>query len=105
MFVVIYSFKTLPDKESEFVHSWKELTKLIYQFENSFGSRLHKKEEGHYIAYAQWPDRETWANSGNNLPKIAARFRNQMKDACSEMITQHELELMSDLLRNSTIGS
>lgn len=24
------------------------------------GSRLHKTAEGDYIAYAEWPDEETW---------------------------------------------
>lgn len=105
MFAAIYSFKVHPGKDAQFIKAWEELTRLIYQFENSLGSRLHKKSEGLYIAYAQWPDKDTWSNSGAKLPESANEFRIKMKAACSAIETEHELEMLSDLLQESPFSS
>lgn len=98
MFAVIYHFEVIPGEEGSFIEGWKGLTQSIYQFEGSLGSRLHKKNEGNYIAYAQWPNRKSWEESGNNLPPEAAVFRKKMKDACRSIKTEHELEMIEDLL-------
>ena len=98
MFAVIYAFETHPGKETEFEQAWKGLTELIYQYENSLGSRLHHESGTRYIAYATWPDRETWKNSGGKLPPEADGFRAQMRSSCSAISTLHELEMKDDLL-------
>jgi len=102
MFSVIYSFKTKPGQSQNFEKAWEELTRLIYVYEGSLGSRLHKKGENHYIAYAQWPDREKWSSSGMKLPDSAAEVRKRMKDCCSSIETLHELEVINDLLQDKT---
>lgn len=104
MFVAVYYFKTKAGKTDQFIKAWEELTKLIYQFENSLGSRIHKKSENEFIAYAQWPDKETWSNSGAKLPDSANEFRTMMKEACIEIRTEHELEMLSDLLKSNTFN-
>ena len=53
MFCVIYSFQVKEDKEAPFIEAWKELTKLIYQYEGSLGSRIHKASEDIYLAYEE----------------------------------------------------
>ena len=98
MFVAIYSFKVKENCEDAFVKSWEDLTKLIYEFENSLGSRIHKKSENEFIAYAQWPNKATWENSGAKMPESANSIRKIMKDSCDEISTLHELEMVSDLL-------
>lgn len=100
MFTVIYSFKVKINQEEKFIQGWKGLTKLIYEFEGSLGSRLHKVGELDYIAYAQWPLKETWKNAGSNLPESAAFFRSEMKNACEKIETLHEMEVVSDLLKD-----
>lgn len=100
MFAVIYQFKVKKDKEDDFKNSWKQLTELIYEFEGSLGSRLHKQQEGIYLAYAQWPDKKTWKNSGGNLPDQANDIRLIMKDSCSEIETLFEVDCEEDLLKN-----
>lgn len=62
-FVVIYRWRLHPDKEQQFVHVWSRNTPLIIQRCGGLGSRLHKGEDGIWLAYAQWPDRETWEAS------------------------------------------
>ena len=51
-----------------------------------------------YIAYAQWPDKVTWQNSGGKLPDEANEHRVKMKSSCIEITTIHELEMTDDLL-------
>ena len=69
MFSVIYKFEIKPDRKDSFEKSWKDLTHLIYDYAGSLGSRLHKEDECNYIAYAQWPNKETWEKSSNKLPE------------------------------------
>lgn len=100
MFTVIYSFKVKEGMHKEFLDAWNDLTSLIYEFENSLGSRLHESKSNEYIAYACWPDRKTWENSGNNLPISAQGIREQMRASCHEIQTLFELNLADDLLKN-----
>lgn len=102
MFAVIYRFEIKENKESEFITAWTELTELIYKYEGSLGSRLHLKRDGVYIAYAQWPNKETWKNAGDELPDFANEVRVRMRESCTKIETLHELECITDLLKSKT---
>ena len=102
MFAVVYQFKVKENMNSEFITAWKQLTQLIYEYEGSLGSRLHKHKDGSYLAYAQWPDKETWKSSGNNLPEAADKIRRTMKDCCTGIETLYELNCTEDLLKSHT---
>ena len=99
MFSVVYTFSIKPGKVKFFIDAWEELTNLIYKYEGSLGSRLHKVKELEYVAYAQWPDRETRKNSGDKLPTQAKKASSIMKDACISIETVFELPVVKDLLR------
>lgn len=98
MYIVIYSFEVKPNHENDFVESWKGLTTLIYEYEGSLGSRLHKKEELHYIAYAQWPNKSNFENSGKNLPIEVSHYRDLMRKSCLKIEVLQKLEVVEDLL-------
>lgn len=98
MFIVIYSFEVREHMEHQFVKSWSALTELIYHYENSLGSRLHKTKQGEYIAYAQWPDKKTWKNAGDRLPQEANELRREMRNACSSIQTIYKMNLINDKL-------
>lgn len=100
-FTVIYAFTIHEGKAETFIHAWSEITKLIYQYEGSYGSRLHKASDTLFIGYAQWPNRRRWEESGNNLPESAGELRATMRACCAEIKTEHELEVVSDLLKDS----
>lgn len=100
MFVAVYKFNVLVGSQDQFQKAWSELTKLIYQYEGSLGSRLHSAGDGIYIAYAQWPSRSIWENSGSNLPEEGSKWREVMRSVCSKIETIHELEMTEDLLNN-----
>lgn len=100
MFSVIYSFEVKPDSIIPFVTAWKKMTVLLYTREGSLGSRLHKVDETKYIAYAQWPDKETWAKQKVNLPKSANEYHRIMNECCTSIKTEYAMEMVEDLLKN-----
>ena len=102
MFAVIYQFKVKENMNSKFIQAWKQLTQLIYEYEGSLGYRLHKETDNSYIAYAQWPDKETWKNSGDKLPDNANVVRRIMKECCTRIEILHELDCIEDLLKSKT---
>lgn len=74
------------------------MTLLIRKYEGGLGSRLHKQTDIRYIAYAQWPDRETWEKSGSKLPESADEIRKMMRESCEKIETIYELTVVDDLL-------
>lgn len=98
MFTVIYRFTAKPDQVAVFQQSWREMTLLIRAYEGSLGSRLHRESELVFIAYAQWPDRTTFENSGSKLPEHAQTVRKVLREACESIETLHKLEVLDDLL-------
>jgi quinol monooxygenase YgiN len=100
-YTIIYSFKVNDGKENEFIDCWTELTKLIYKYEGSYGSKLHKINENLFIGYAQWPDKKTFEQSGDNLPATANDYRQKMRECCSEIKPEFKLEsIVIDLLKD-----
>ena len=101
MFCVIYSFHVKSTRQTEFIDSWTELTKLIYKYVGSYGSRLHKVSDELYIGYAQWPDKNIWDKSGNNLPEEANLYRENLRASCSHINTEYEMDTITDLLKST----
>jgi heme-degrading monooxygenase HmoA len=60
MFAVIYRWRVIPGLEPQFEEGWRAGTEAIAAEFGGWGSRLHKGEDGVYMAYAQWPDEATW---------------------------------------------
>ena len=101
MYIVIYEFKVKENYDHKFIDSWKILTNLIQKYEGSLGSRLHKQKDLHYMAYAQWPSKEIFENSGKKLPESTSEIKKKMKDSCKEIKTLHYLEVIEDLLKKN----
>ncbi|WP_179318754.1 antibiotic biosynthesis monooxygenase family protein [Winogradskyella helgolandensis] len=99
MYIVLYTITVKPNQEDNFIEAWKGLTTLIYKYEGSLGSRLHKKDALNFFAYAQWPDKNTFDNAGNNLPEEANYFRNIMKASYEKFEVLEKFEMIEDLLK------
>lgn len=97
LFVAIYRWRLKPGHEESFRKAWAGLTRLIYLQLGSFGSRLHKAEDGSWYAYAQWPDRKTWEQVSLDSDE-AKSFRSLMRDAVAEDFEDILLEVTDDLL-------
>ncbi len=87
-------------KEEDFIQYWTKLTQLIYEFEGSYGSRLHKVNGCLYFGYAQWPSKEIYDKSGNNLPESSTDLRQKMRECCVEIKSEYEMVLVQDLLKD-----
>ncbi|WP_146165928.1 antibiotic biosynthesis monooxygenase [Stenotrophobium rhamnosiphilum] len=68
-FAVIYQWLIKPGKETQFRKAWEGLTLLQMNNRGSRGSRLHKSEQGTWIAYAQWVDKKSWEASCEQKPE------------------------------------
>lgn len=101
MFCVVYRFHVKSGKEAQFREGWRLVTRKLREENNSLGSRLHKDENGVFIAYAQWPDRNTW-DSAENHSDEAERGRSMMRDSYADgwqsAEVLHQLEMVDDLL-------
>jgi heme-degrading monooxygenase HmoA len=97
MFVVIYSWKLAAEKEDLFREGWLRVTEAIYRDRGSLGSRLHEGEDDVWVAYAQWPDRDTWERSGR-LGAADAEGRRMMEEATLEHFPTFMLTVKEDLL-------
>ena len=80
--------------EEQFELSWAEHTREIKEKLGGLGSRLHKSDEGSYLAYAQWPCRERWENAA----PLDTTSRRAMQDALLSLETVYRLELVNNLL-------
>ena len=99
LFAVIYEFEALPGREEQFIKGWRWLTELIYEYENSRGSRLHHLGGQTYVAYATWPDELTWKNSGSNMPPEADEARKLMRESMAGSKTVYAMNMIEDLLK------
>ena len=96
-FAVIYRWRIHPGMEDRFVAAWETLTRGIRDGRGGLGSRLHRAEDGTWVAYAQWPDRETWKNM-QELDSVDAAASAVFKEAVAERFDPILLEPFRDLL-------
>jgi catechol 2,3-dioxygenase-like lactoylglutathione lyase family enzyme len=96
-FAVIYRWRLEPNLVDDFCLAWEEMTHLIRAYRGGLGSRLHRLADGSYLAYAQWPSRRAWLESGKRgslNQEVSAR----MHAAVVERLPDIELEACLDLL-------
>lgn len=99
MYCIIYQFEVKPGFESRFIKAWEKLT-LFYRDEyNSLGSRLHRESDLHYMAYAQWPNLETYEAAGSKETSETALWSQQMREACTTIQALYKLEPVADYLK------
>ena len=104
-FCVIYRFRLRDGMESRFKECWSRVTEAIRDTRGGLGSRLHKASDGTWAAYAQWPDRETWARSQQMDAIDDAEAIEMMASAIAERLPPILLETQVDLLVPSLAAS
>ncbi|HVA32844.1 MAG TPA: antibiotic biosynthesis monooxygenase family protein [Candidatus Baltobacteraceae bacterium] len=83
MFTVIYRWRLRKEREAAFLRAWHARTEKIRAVRGSYGSRLHREEDGTYCAIALWPSRAAWEATEPPLPDDeddAAAFRGGIKE-------------------------
>ena len=102
MFVAIYRWKIIHKSEEVFRQGWRRRTEEIYRRCGSLGSRLHKAEDGSWVAYAQWPDRESW-ESAARIEVEDKEAEQMMKESVAERYPDIYLEVVEDLLERANL--
>lgn len=68
MFAVLYRWRVEEERAADFIRQWGLATTAIRDRCGSFGSRLHRTEDGEWVAYARWPDLESQDECGKLAP-------------------------------------
>ena len=96
-FCVIYRFRVRAGSERLFRQGWSRMTEAIREHRGGLGSRLHVDDDGWWIAYAQWPDRESWACACEQ-PDADADAARMMTDSIDERLPPILMDAKIDLL-------
>jgi quinol monooxygenase YgiN len=96
-FCVVYRFKVRRGSEDAFRQGWIRMTEAIRANRAGLGSRLHLAEDGWWVAYAQWPDREAWERS-QTMEVADADAAQMMTDSLEERMPPILMEPKIDLL-------
>lgn len=100
MFIAFYEFQVVADKHELFRQSWLTVTKKIYQYCGSYGSRLHQGEDKNtFIGYAQWENREQWEQSEVIDDAEYHQALKTMRSCLVERKVAYELEVCDDYLQ------
>lgn len=97
MKAAIYRWKVAPEDEDHFMRRWHEITKDIVRDHGGGGSRLHRAENGDFVAYARWPtraDRDRAFAAYSNDPDHTIPQR----QGKAELIEEVWLDVLDDLL-------
>jgi len=96
-FAVIYRWRIRDGEEQAFQQAWALVTKSLRDHRGALGSRLHRGDDGSWIAYAQWPDRHAWERS-RDLGAVDDEAAAAMRDAVEESYDPITLLPVCDLL-------
>ena len=99
MFVALYRWKLKEGQEEKFREGWRRRTGEIYRKCGSLGSRLHRAEDGTWVAYAQWPDKRTW-EAARRVPVTDTEASDMMKESVEVSYPEMLLEMSDDLIES-----
>lgn len=99
MFVAVYRWRVHPGKEEQFRQAWRRGTELITRIYGSYGSRLHRDADGRFVAYAEWPDEQTWrAAADRKMAYDEPATRTAFLEAVAEAEAMFTMPVTDDLL-------
>lgn len=96
-FAVIYRWRLNAGREDQFRRAWEVVTLGIKAERGGLGSRLHQARDGTWVAYAQWPDQETWERS-RELGPLDESATAEMQGAIAESFPPILLDPICDRL-------
>jgi len=99
MFVAVYRWKLKEGAEQRFREGWRRRTVEIYRECGSLGSRLHRAEDGTWVAYAQWPDRRRW-EAARQVAVADTEAPAMMKESIEVSFPEILMEVADDLLQS-----
>lgn len=83
MFAVIYKFKLKTEQEELYQYHWQKIANFFIENRGAIGSCLHKGDNGLWIAYSRWPDKETrdasWPGEESPTNELPADIRHSIQ--------------------------
>ena len=104
MFIALYRWELKEGQEERFREGWRRLTVEIRERRGSHGSRLHRAEDGTWVAYAQWPDRRTWERA-TGVEAADGEALEMMRESIEVSHPPLLMEVSDDLLKAVGAGS
>jgi heme-degrading monooxygenase HmoA len=86
MFAVLYRWKLKSGTEPAFREAWTAATEAIRVRYGTGGSRLHRGDDGEFVAYAVWPSRATWEEA-QKLPSTYPEAGIAMRKCIEETLS------------------
>lgn len=97
MFAVLYAWEIKPGSEDAFIDAWHRATAAITARCGSHGSRLHRADDGTFVAYARWPSEVARARCfAEGAPDEQAAV--DMAHAIEQTLPERRLSIVDDLL-------
>lgn len=97
MIAVIYRWRVAPEHEEDFKRRWHEITEDVMKHYGGGGSRLHKTEDGDWVAYARWSRKEDRDKAFEQVSK-KREGRTPQGEGKAELIEEVWMEIVDDLL-------
>ena len=95
MYVVLYQFSVKAGRENDFRQHWNHLSQAMLSETKSVGARLHVGEHGTFVAYVQWPTKESY-EAQTDLSATAVQARTAMLDACQDISGIQTMQLIEE---------
>lgn len=107
MYIVVFDFVVKEECEAQFLKAWPTVTQGIYLFKGSLGSRLHRDGSGKFIAYAQWPDKQTYEQAATI--EMSAEYEQARQDMHQSLHLEdtkvvHQMQVEVDYLQRRTFA-
>ena len=96
-FAVIYRWRLRRGMEKQFQDAWAATTEKIMEERRGLGSRLHRDDDGYWVAYAQWPSRRAWEQSrelGPADPEVSALMAAAVEESFAPVVLEPVVDLL-----------
>jgi heme-degrading monooxygenase HmoA len=97
MFAVIYRWQLRPGRDEQFVEGWHRCSTQIKKRFGSYGSRLHRTDEGLYVSYGRWPSEQAREPYREQLDFDPESFA-LMQGAIARELPETRMHIIGDLL-------
>jgi hypothetical protein len=97
MFAAIYRWEVEPGREEQLVAGWRRCSTEIRKRFGSYGSRLHRTDEGLFVAYGRWPSADAREPYRGELDFDPESFQ-MMQDAIAHELPEMRMQIIGDLL-------
>lgn len=81
MFAVIYRGYLKAGKEAEYQKLWHLVAEYFIKHRGALGSCLHKAEDGMWLAYSRWPNKESRDEAWPQDESVNEHFPDEIRDA------------------------